>query len=115
MPNYVPLRRRENDYLMDRRKQKFENFTGIDGVSEQDAAIQDSQGLIADRTVEHLGPTDLGRDPLPANDSGGGPGRCGGQSSGGGGSGGAVLRPLRRCDRPARRAAAGGDAGTVWP
>jgi phthalate 4,5-dioxygenase len=58
--NYVPLRRRENDYLLDRRKQKFENFTGIDGVSEQDAAIQDSQGLIADRTTEHLGPTDMG-------------------------------------------------------
>lgn len=58
--DYVPLRRRENDYLLDRRKQKTENFTGIDGVSEQDAAIQDSQGLIADRTIEHLGPTDLG-------------------------------------------------------
>jgi phthalate 4,5-dioxygenase oxygenase subunit len=58
--NYVPLRRRANDYLRDRRKQKFENFTGIDGVSEQDAAIQESQGLIADRTAEHLGPTDMG-------------------------------------------------------
>lgn len=58
--DHVPLRRRENDYLLDRRRQKFENFTGIDGVSEQDAAIQDSQGLIADRTQEHLGPTDLG-------------------------------------------------------
>ena len=57
---YIPLRRRENDYLLDRQKQKFENYTGIDGVSEQDAAIQDSQGLIADRTTEHLGPTDLG-------------------------------------------------------
>jgi phthalate 4,5-dioxygenase len=57
---YVPLRRRENDYLIDRTKQKFETFTGIVGVSEQDAAIQDSQGLIADRTAEHLGPTDLG-------------------------------------------------------
>ena len=30
------------------------------GVSEQDAAVQDSQGPIADRTREHLGPTDLG-------------------------------------------------------
>jgi hypothetical protein len=29
-------------------------------VSEQDAAIQDSQGRIADRTRELLGPTDLG-------------------------------------------------------
>jgi hypothetical protein len=29
-------------------------------VSEQDSAVQDSQGPIADRTREHLGPTDLG-------------------------------------------------------
>lgn len=57
---YVPLRRRENDYLIDRHRQKTENFSGIEGVSEQDAAIQDSQGLIADRSTEHLGPTDLG-------------------------------------------------------
>jgi hypothetical protein len=58
--NYVPLRRRENDYLIDRVKQKTESYTGIEGVSEQDACIQDSQGLIADRTAEHLGPTDMG-------------------------------------------------------
>ena len=58
--NYIPIRRRENDYLIDRVKQKTENYTGIDGVSEQDACIQDSQGLIADRTIEHLGPTDMG-------------------------------------------------------
>lgn len=54
-----PLRHRGNDYLIDRQVQKSENFTGIFGVSEQDAAIQDSQGLIADRTRELLGPTDL--------------------------------------------------------
>jgi phthalate 4,5-dioxygenase oxygenase subunit len=58
--NYVPLRRRENDYLIDRARQKTESYTGIEGVSEQDACIQDSQGLIADRTIEHLGPTDMG-------------------------------------------------------
>jgi phthalate 4,5-dioxygenase oxygenase subunit len=58
--NHIPFRRRENDYLIDRAKQRHENYTGIDGVSEQDACIQDSQGLIADRTVEHLGPTDMG-------------------------------------------------------
>ena len=43
-----------------RAKQKTESYTGIEGVSEQDACIQDSQGLIADRTTEHLGPTDMG-------------------------------------------------------
>ena len=40
--------------------QKHSNFTGITGISEQDAAIADSQGLIADRTRELLGQTDLG-------------------------------------------------------
>jgi phthalate 4,5-dioxygenase oxygenase subunit len=57
---YIPIRRRENDYLIDRAKQKTESYTGIEGVSEQDACIQDSQGPIADRTTEHLGPTDMG-------------------------------------------------------
>ena len=58
--NYIPLRNRENDYLIDRDRQKNLNFTGIEGISEQDAAIADSQGLIADRTKELLGQTDLG-------------------------------------------------------
>jgi phenylpropionate dioxygenase-like ring-hydroxylating dioxygenase large terminal subunit len=57
---YRPIRNRANDYLIDRKLQKTENFTGIVGVSEQDAAIQDSQGRIADRTREMLGPTDIG-------------------------------------------------------
>jgi phthalate 4,5-dioxygenase len=55
-----PVRNRSNDYLIDRHLQKTENFTGIVGVSEQDAAIQDSQGRIWDRSLELLGPTDLG-------------------------------------------------------
>jgi len=54
----VPVRNRDNDYLIDRADQKLRTFTGIRGISEQDAAIQDSQGPIADRTREHLGPTD---------------------------------------------------------
>jgi hypothetical protein len=58
--NYVPLRNKANDYLIDRKLQKTRSYTGIKGVSEQDAAVQDSQGPIADRTREHLGPTDLG-------------------------------------------------------
>jgi phthalate 4,5-dioxygenase oxygenase subunit len=58
--NYVPLRNKSNDYLIDRKLQKTRSYTGIKGVSEQDAAVQDSQGPIADRTREHLGPTDLG-------------------------------------------------------
>jgi phthalate 4,5-dioxygenase len=58
--HWVPIRNRSNDYLIDRVAQKTTSFTGIQGISEQDAAIQDSQGFIVDRTREHLGPTDLG-------------------------------------------------------
>jgi hypothetical protein len=57
-PGYVPLRNRTNDYLIDREKQKHRSFTGVDGIAEQDALAQDSQGLIADRTREHLTATD---------------------------------------------------------
>ena len=57
---YLPIRNRDNDYLIDRSLQKASSFTGITGISEQDAAIADSQGLIADRTRELLGQTDLG-------------------------------------------------------
>jgi len=58
--NWQPVRNRSNDYMLDRDVQRRENFTGIKGISEQDAAIQDSQGRIADRTREQLGPTDAG-------------------------------------------------------
>jgi phenylpropionate dioxygenase-like ring-hydroxylating dioxygenase large terminal subunit len=57
-PDYVPLSNRGNDYRIDRDEQKHRTYTGVRGVSEQDAMIQDSQGLIADRTREHLTPTD---------------------------------------------------------
>lgn len=57
--NYVPIRNRGNDYLIDREDQRLHSYTGIKGLSEQDACIQDSQGFIADRTRENLGPTDL--------------------------------------------------------
>ena len=58
--NYVPLRRRANDYMIDREAQKTVSFTGITGLSEQDACVQDSQGRIADRTRETLTPSDEG-------------------------------------------------------
>lgn len=58
--HYVPIRNIRNEYLIDRTEQKYNSFTGIHGVSEQDAAIQDSQGPIADRTRENLGVTDVG-------------------------------------------------------
>ncbi|MBL8376884.1 MAG: Rieske 2Fe-2S domain-containing protein [Burkholderiales bacterium] len=58
-PGFVPLRHRGNDYLIDRDAQKTVSFTGVAGIAEQDAMAQDSQGLIADRTREHLSPTDM--------------------------------------------------------
>ena len=58
--DFVPLRNRSNDYLIDREEQKHRTFTGVRGVVEQDAMIQASQGVIADRTREHLTATDVG-------------------------------------------------------
>ena len=52
------IRNRGNDYLIDRSVQANESFTGVRGLAEQDAMIQESQGLVADRTREHLTATD---------------------------------------------------------
>jgi phthalate 4,5-dioxygenase len=50
---------RGNDYLIDRRKQKTENYTGLDDSNPlQDGAIQESMGPIFDRRTEHLGSAD---------------------------------------------------------
>jgi phenylpropionate dioxygenase-like ring-hydroxylating dioxygenase large terminal subunit len=51
-------RNRHNDYLLDRRVQKTETFTGIEGVNTQDRAVQESMGVVTDRGREHLGPAD---------------------------------------------------------
>jgi phenylpropionate dioxygenase-like ring-hydroxylating dioxygenase large terminal subunit len=51
-------RNRANNYLLDRRVQKTESFTGIDGINSQDRAIQESMGRVVDRSREHLGPAD---------------------------------------------------------
>jgi phthalate 4,5-dioxygenase len=56
---YVPVRNRSNEYLLDRADQKTNSFTGVRGISEQDACVQDSQGFIYDRSHEHLGTTDI--------------------------------------------------------
>ena len=49
----------ENDYLIDRQRQRTFSYTGIVGVVEQDLAVTESMGATQDRTVEHLGTTDL--------------------------------------------------------
>lgn len=58
-PAFVPVANKSNDYLIDREEQKHRSFTGVRGVAEQDQMAQESQGVIADRTREHLTPTDI--------------------------------------------------------
>ncbi len=54
-----PQRQRGNDYLIDRRMQKFDNYTGIASGREQDMAMTDGMGPIPQRWREHLGTTDI--------------------------------------------------------
>jgi len=58
---YRPLANRDNDYLIDRAAQKAgQTFSGVDGISMQDASLQESMGPIVDRTKENLASTDNG-------------------------------------------------------
>lgn len=56
--HYHGIRNRGNDYLIDRQAQRTVSFTGVRGLAEQDAMIQESQGFITDRTRENLTATD---------------------------------------------------------
>src|SRR5581483_7957701 len=49
---------RENDWLIDRERQRTKTFTGIKGLNTQDLAVQESMGRIVPRWREHLGSTD---------------------------------------------------------
>ncbi len=51
-------RNRDNDYGFDRRRQREVNYAGILGIPNQDAAVQESMGPIADRSRETLGTSD---------------------------------------------------------
>jgi phthalate 4,5-dioxygenase len=58
---YRPMENKDVDYLMDREAQKRgETFSGIRGIAQQDASLQESMGPIVDRTKERLVPTDTG-------------------------------------------------------
>jgi phthalate 4,5-dioxygenase len=48
-----------NNYGQDRKAMKLGSFTGIRGFPNQDIAMQESMGPIADRTGERLGASDL--------------------------------------------------------
>ncbi|WP_439551081.1 Rieske 2Fe-2S domain-containing protein [Falsiroseomonas sp.] len=56
---WARLRVRDNDYLQDRNLMKLGNFTGIKGIPAQDMAMWEGMGLIADRTSERLGASDV--------------------------------------------------------
>ena len=57
---YRPAANKDNDYLIDREAQKTGRyFSGVKGISMQDASIQESMGPITDRTLEYLAPTDI--------------------------------------------------------
>src|ERR1700733_363148 len=49
---------RDNDYLIDREMQRTVSFSGISGLFPQDSAMTESMDPIADRTLEHLVPSD---------------------------------------------------------
>jgi len=52
-------RHADNDYLQDRALMREGNFTGIPGIPNQDIAMWESMGGIADRTQERLGASDI--------------------------------------------------------
>ena len=57
--NYRRIRTRENNYLQDREAMKRGSFTGITGIPNQDIAMWETMGRIADRTRERPGASDL--------------------------------------------------------
>jgi nitrite reductase/ring-hydroxylating ferredoxin subunit len=49
---------RDGRWGINRRTQRSETFTGIEGINTQDHAVQESMGPISNRSREHLGPSD---------------------------------------------------------
>jgi phthalate 4,5-dioxygenase oxygenase subunit len=57
--NFRRKRTRENNYLQDRRAMKLGSHTGIQGIPNQDIAMWETMGPIADRSRERLGASDV--------------------------------------------------------
>jgi len=58
---YRPLANKDNDYLIDRAAQRRgDTYSGVEGITMQDASLQESMGPIVDRTKENLVSTDNG-------------------------------------------------------
>ncbi len=59
--SFRPRANKDNDYLIDRRAQREKrSYSGVAGISVQDASLQESMGTIQDRSQEKLLPTDRG-------------------------------------------------------
>ena len=56
---FRPIRTRANNYLQDRDAMKHGSHTGIVGIPNQDAAMWETMGPIADRSRERLGASDI--------------------------------------------------------
>jgi phthalate 4,5-dioxygenase len=58
---YRPAENKDVDYLIDREGQRRgETFSGVRGIAQQDASLQESMGPIVDRTKERLVSSDTG-------------------------------------------------------
>ncbi len=57
--NFRRKRTRANNWGQDRQAMQLGNFTGIDGIPNQDIAMWESMGPIADRSRERLGASDV--------------------------------------------------------
>jgi phthalate 4,5-dioxygenase oxygenase subunit len=56
---YRRVRTRDNNYLQDRKAMQLGDYTGIPGIPNQDMAMWETMGPIADRTQERLGASDV--------------------------------------------------------
>ena len=57
--NFRRIRTRANNYLQDRDAMKLGSHTGIQGIPNQDIAMWETMGPIADRSRERLGASDI--------------------------------------------------------
>jgi phenylpropionate dioxygenase-like ring-hydroxylating dioxygenase large terminal subunit len=58
LPGYKLKANLQNDYFIDRERQKTKTYTGIVGINTQDFALQEGMGPICDRSQERLGTSD---------------------------------------------------------
>jgi phthalate 4,5-dioxygenase len=57
--NFDNVRTAGNRYRQNRAEMKAGNFTGISGIPNQDIAMWESMGPVTDRTLEHVGASDV--------------------------------------------------------